>query len=179
MGIAGSNLVNWRRPLERRNLNLRSSPAPSSSSTTSTRSHLTLHRQHGDPIYDEFTVPAASHAPPLTICCFTPNPLSRPSKSSRSPASYCRSVPVRHIRNNFQFAADNLHRQSACQIIDSVSDEGMTNGPPIFAYLVFGPGRVSHERLSRPIKAVAWRGLGAIRGVQARFRGVQVRLVLG
>jgi isopenicillin N synthase-like dioxygenase len=33
-------------------------------------------------------------------------------------------------------------------------DEGMTNGPPIFAYLVFGPGRVSLERLSRPIKAM-------------------------
>jgi hypothetical protein len=32
-------------------------------------------------------------------------------------------------------------------------DEGMTNGPPIFAYLVFDPGRVSLERLSRPIKA--------------------------
>jgi hypothetical protein len=32
-------------------------------------------------------------------------------------------------------------------------DEGMTNGPPIFAYLVFGPGRVSLERLLRPIKA--------------------------
>jgi hypothetical protein len=31
-------------------------------------------------------------------------------------------------------------------------DEGMTNGPPIFAYLVFGPGRVSLERLLRPIK---------------------------
>jgi hypothetical protein len=27
------------------------------------------------------------------------------------------------------------------------TDEGMTNGPPIFAYLVFGPGRVSLERL--------------------------------
>jgi hypothetical protein len=33
------------------------------------------------------------------------------------------------------------------------TDEGMTNGPPIFAYLVFGPGRVSLERLLRPIKA--------------------------
>jgi hypothetical protein len=32
-------------------------------------------------------------------------------------------------------------------------DEGMTNRPPIFAYLVFGPGRVSLERLLRPIKA--------------------------
>jgi hypothetical protein len=59
------------------------------------------------------------------------------------------------------------------------TDEGMTNGPSIFAYLVFGPGRVSHERLSRPIKAVAWRGPGAILGAQARFREVQVRLVLG
>jgi hypothetical protein len=35
------------------------------------------------------------------------------------------------------------------------TDEGMTNRPPIFAYLVFDPGRASHERLSRPIKAVA------------------------
>jgi hypothetical protein len=33
-----------------------------------------------------------------------------------------------------------------------LSDEGMTNGPPIFAYLVFGPGRVFLERLLRPIK---------------------------
>jgi hypothetical protein len=55
----------------------------------------------------------------------------------------------------------------------------MINGPPIFAYLVFGPGRVSHKRLLRPIKAVAWRGPGVIFGAQARFRGVQVRLDLG
>jgi hypothetical protein len=34
----------------------------------------------------------------------------------------------------------------------TICDEGMTNGPPIFAYLVFGPGRDSLERLSRPIK---------------------------
>jgi hypothetical protein len=33
------------------------------------------------------------------------------------------------------------------------TNEGMKNGPPIFAYLVFGPGRVSLERLLRPIKA--------------------------
>jgi hypothetical protein len=36
----------------------------------------------------------------------------------------------------------------------SRGDEGMTNGSSIFAYLVFGPGRVSLERLSRPIKAM-------------------------
>jgi hypothetical protein len=58
-------------------------------------------------------------------------------------------------------------------------DEGMIDGPPTFAYLVFGPGRVSLERLSRPIKVMAWRGPGAILGAQARFRGVQVRLVIG
>jgi hypothetical protein len=29
----------------------------------------------------------------------------------------------------------------------------MTNGLPIFAYLVFGQGRVFLKRLSRPIKA--------------------------
>jgi hypothetical protein len=36
--------------------------------------------------------------------------------------------------------------------VSTTIDEGMTNGPPIFAYLVFGPERVSLERLSRPIK---------------------------
>jgi hypothetical protein len=34
------------------------------------------------------------------------------------------------------------------------TDEGMTNGPPIFTYLVFGLGRVPFEKLLRPIKAV-------------------------
>jgi hypothetical protein len=34
------------------------------------------------------------------------------------------------------------------------TDEGMTNRPSIFAYLIFGPGRVSLERLSRPMKAM-------------------------
>jgi hypothetical protein len=33
----------------------------------------------------------------------------------------------------------------------------MTNGLPIFAYLVFGPGKVSLGRLLRPIKAAVWR----------------------
>jgi hypothetical protein len=37
----------------------------------------------------------------------------------------------------------------------SPGDEGMTNGPPIFVYLVFGPGRVFLERLLRPVKATA------------------------
>jgi hypothetical protein len=59
------------------------------------------------------------------------------------------------------------------------TDEGMTDGPPIFAYLVFGPGEVSRGKLSRPIKATAWRGSDALFGVQARPRGVQVRLELG
>jgi hypothetical protein len=35
----------------------------------------------------------------------------------------------------------------------NITDEGMTNGPLIFAYLVFGPGKVSLGRLFRPIKA--------------------------
>jgi hypothetical protein len=47
----------------------------------------------------------------------------------------------------------NLLRPVATQ--GMLTDEGMTDGPPTFAYLVFGPGRVSQERLSRPIKAVA------------------------
>jgi hypothetical protein len=31
------------------------------------------------------------------------------------------------------------------------TDEGMPNGPSIFAYLVFGPGRASVEGITRPI----------------------------
>jgi hypothetical protein len=38
-------------------------------------------------------------------------------------------------------------------VTNIVTDEGMTNGLPIFVYLVFGPERVSFERLSRPVKA--------------------------
>jgi hypothetical protein len=57
-------------------------------------------------------------------------------------------------------------------------DEGMTNGLPIFAYLVFGPGGMSCEKLSRPIKAMAWCDSAALLGVQARRRGVQDRLEL-
>jgi hypothetical protein len=63
--------------------------------------------------------------------------------------------------------------------MSGATDEGMTDGPPTFAYLVFGPGRGCCERLSRPIKVVARRGPGAILGAQARIRGVQVRLGLG
>jgi hypothetical protein len=49
--------------------------------------------------------------------------------------------------------------------------------PPIFAYLVFGPRRVSLERLLRPIEAAVSRGPGAKLGMQARSRRIQVRLV--
>jgi hypothetical protein len=41
------------------------------------------------------------------------------------------------------------------------TDEVMTNGPSIFAYLVFGPGRVATEEMTRPTKITAWRGPGA------------------
>jgi hypothetical protein len=34
-------------------------------------------------------------------------------------------------------------------------DEGMTNRPLIFAYLVFGPGGITVERIARPTKIVA------------------------
>jgi hypothetical protein len=59
--------------------------------------------------------------------------------------------------------------ENSVKDIRGLGDEGMTNGPPIFAYLVFGPERVSHEGHSRPIKAVVWCGPGAILGAQARF----------
>jgi hypothetical protein len=34
-------------------------------------------------------------------------------------------------------------------------DEGMTNRPSIFAYLVFGPGGITVEGIARPIKIAA------------------------
>jgi hypothetical protein len=46
------------------------------------------------------------------------------------------------------------------------TDEGMTNGPLIFAYLVFGPGRTSTKGITRPMKITAWRGPGARLAVQ-------------
>jgi hypothetical protein len=35
------------------------------------------------------------------------------------------------------------------------TDEGMTDGPPIFAYLVFGPGEITIEGITRPMKLTA------------------------
>jgi hypothetical protein len=57
------------------------------------------------------------------------------------------------------------------------TDEGMTNRPSIFAYLVFGPGGSTVEGIARPIKTAAGRGPGATLGRQARIRRVQVGLV--
>jgi hypothetical protein len=34
----------------------------------------------------------------------------------------------------------------------STADEGMPNGPSIFAYLVFSPGGTSVEGIARPMK---------------------------
>jgi hypothetical protein len=48
-------------------------------------------------------------------------------------------------------------------------DEGMTNRPSIFSCLVFGPGGITVERITRPTKIAAWRGLGAKLGVQAKI----------
>jgi hypothetical protein len=56
-------------------------------------------------------------------------------------------------------------------------DEGMTNRPSIFAYLVFGPGEITVKGIARPIRAAAGRGPRTILDVQARIRGVQIGLV--
>jgi hypothetical protein len=46
------------------------------------------------------------------------------------------------------------------------TDKGMTNGPLIFAYLVFGPGGTSTEGITRLTKITTWRGPGARLAVQ-------------
>jgi hypothetical protein len=48
------------------------------------------------------------------------------------------------------------------------TDEGMTHGSSILAYLVFGPGRASVEGMARPISTTVWRGPGARLGVQCK-----------
>jgi hypothetical protein len=58
----------------------------------------------------------------------------------------------------------------------SAIDEGMTNRPSIFAYLVFGPGGITVEGIARPMKIAAWRGPGAKLRVQAKIRRVQAGL---
>jgi hypothetical protein len=59
------------------------------------------------------------------------------------------------------------------------TNEGMTNRPSTFAYLGFSPEEITIEGIARTIKAAAGRGPGSILGVQARIRGVQIRLVFG
>jgi hypothetical protein len=56
-------------------------------------------------------------------------------------------------------------------------DEGMINRPSIFANLVFGLGGITVEGIVRPIKIAARRGSGAVLGVQAKVRRVQIGLV--
>jgi hypothetical protein len=56
-------------------------------------------------------------------------------------------------------------------------DEGMTNRPSIFAYLVFGPGEVIVEGAVGPVRVMIGCGPGVVLGVQARIRGVQFVLV--
>jgi hypothetical protein len=59
------------------------------------------------------------------------------------------------------------------------TDEGMTNRPSTFAYLVFGPGGIVVQGVVRPIRTAARRGPRTILGVQARGQRVQVVLVFG
>jgi hypothetical protein len=55
----------------------------------------------------------------------------------------------------------------------------MTSRPSTFAYLGFGPEEITIEGIAGPIKAAAGCDPGAILGVQARIRGVQIGLVFG
>jgi hypothetical protein len=67
---------------------------------------------------------------------------------------------VGHIMDNCYSEDGTVHPgdhllfiHELCELFRCAGDEGMKNGPPIFAYLVFGPGKVSLGRLLRPIKA--------------------------
>jgi hypothetical protein len=71
----------------------------------------------------------------------------------------------------------SLMRHFSCPV-----DEGMPNGPSIFAYLVFAPGGTSAEGIAMPIKVIVWRGPGVRLGVQCktrRTRPSRIRTCLG
>jgi hypothetical protein len=59
---------------------------------------------------------------------------------------------VVHVKTHLLNGVGDVRAREG-EVLESPGDEGMTNGPPIFAYLVFGPGRDSLERLLGPIKA--------------------------
>jgi hypothetical protein len=66
-------------------------------------------------------------------------------------------VASRALKISFFLTNFVLHHGDAFDqylvVMVTLVDEGMTNGPPIFAYLVFGPRRISLEWLLKPIKA--------------------------
>jgi hypothetical protein len=45
----------------------------------------------------------------------------------------------------------------------------MTNRPSIFAYLVFGPGGITVEGITRPIKTAARHGSGVVLAYKQRL----------
>jgi hypothetical protein len=73
---------------------------------------------------------------------------------------------------------EGLPKVGGKSVILTVVDEGTTNRPSIFTYLVFGPGGIVVEGIVRPMKIAAWRGPGAKLGVQAKIRRVRAGLVL-
>jgi hypothetical protein len=71
----------------------------------------------------------------------------------------------------------SLMARGSCPV-GNPSDEGMTRGSSILAYLVFGPRRTSAEGTARPTSKIARRGSGARLGVQCKTRGDLIKLGL-
>jgi hypothetical protein len=59
------------------------------------------------------------------------------------------------------------------------TDEGMTHGSSILAYLGFGPGRASVEGMARPISTTIWCIPGARLGVRSKNSKEQDLVELG
>jgi hypothetical protein len=57
------------------------------------------------------------------------------------------------------------------------TDKGIPNRPSAFAYLVFGLGGITVERIARPMEITAWRNPGIQLGIQARQRLEERNLV--
>jgi hypothetical protein len=65
-----------------------------------------------------------------------------------------------HNKNSKMIESMYSYRSRFSPTMQSITDEGMTSRPSIFAYLVFGPEGTSTKEIARPMKLAIWRSPG-------------------
>jgi hypothetical protein len=72
---------------------------------------------------------------------------------SPTPVKVCKFIIPYYMNKIVTYGTMKYTTIAITAVSKTAVDEGMTNGPPIFAYLVFGPRRVSFKKFLKPIKA--------------------------